>query len=580
MKHPNELSRIALLSIFSVLVSFKSVAQEVPSSVDPGQLERELKGASEPIRIRPTTPELGVSQPIADVPEGAEELSFILRSVTFQGDQSAFSEQDLLGKFSERIGQEITVAELFEAAAIMSARYRNGGYLLSSVIVPAQEIDDGDVVLQVVEGYIDNVVIDSENVSDKYPGVVRRYLENIVNERPLTQDTLERYLLLANDLPGISVSSFVQPSRTSQGAATLTAKLSPIKSEPWARLDNRGTKFVGPYQLEVGGVINAFKLGDSSLTGRFIMAPGEGRELHYGSLDYLQEQDAEGTAVQVGINAMRAEPGEELRNLDLKLEAYGATVTVRKKPIRSRAKNLTVSSTFSWNNSETRALEALLFKDSARTLSLNADFSMADQFFGFSTISGGISKGLSAFGATAAFDPLATRSDAEPDATWVNLSVTRFQEMPWLPSASIVATISIQYAFDPLSTSREFGVGGRANGSAFDPAEITGDHGASGRVELRYDVPVSKEAEINQNNLLKINNIQTYGFGDGGAVWHDEGEATGQQHDRISSAGLGARFSLSRGFSGSIEVAKPYGKTIASEGDREPRIFVEVSAKF
>jgi len=114
MKHANELSRIALLSIFSVLVSFKSVAQEVPSSVDPGQLERELKGASEPIRIRPTSPELGVSQPIADVPEGAEELSFILRSVTFQGDQSAFSEQDLLGKFSERIGQEITVAETLE----------------------------------------------------------------------------------------------------------------------------------------------------------------------------------------------------------------------------------------------------------------------------------------------------------------------------------------------------------------------------------------------------------------------------------------------------------------------------------
>ena len=49
MKHANVLSRIALLSISSVLVSFESVAQEVPSSVDPGQLERELKGASEPI---------------------------------------------------------------------------------------------------------------------------------------------------------------------------------------------------------------------------------------------------------------------------------------------------------------------------------------------------------------------------------------------------------------------------------------------------------------------------------------------------------------------------------------------------
>jgi len=575
--------RLAMLvfGLFGVGFGTSSHAQEVPSTVDPGQIERDLRGSREPIRVQPTNPEFGITQEVPDVPEGAESISFVLEQISFTGDKSVYSDEELLGDFKSRIGQEVTVAELFEAAAQMSARYRNSGYLLSSVIVPAQEIDSGAVIFQVIEGYVDQLMLDSERVSEKYPEVVRRYLDKILLEKPLTRLTLERYLLLANDLPGISVSSFIQPSSTSVGAATLTVKLAPVASQPLVRLDNRGTKFVGPYQLEVSGSSDALKLGDSRLDARVITAPGEGRELNYASIGYMQEQDAEGTAIEVGLNAMRAEPGEELRNLALKLEAYGVSVSARSKIIRSRATNLTLATSFSWNNSETRALDALLFKDSARTLNVSADFSMVDRFSGVNTLIAGVSKGLSAFGATAAFDPLASKSDAEPDATWLNLTGVRYQNLgPWLPRASAVATVSMQYSFDPLSSSREFGVGGRANGSAFDPAEITGDHGLSGRLEFRYDMSVPNDVPINQNKYIKINSMQPYSFVDGGAVWHDEGEATGQQHDRISSAGLGARFSFSRGFSGSIEVAKPYGKTIASEGDREPRIFVELSALF
>ncbi len=159
--------------------------------------------------------------------------------------------------------------------------------------------------------------------------------------------------------------------------------------------------------------------------------------------------------------------------------------------------------------------------------------------------------------------------------------VSRYQDLgEWMPRVSVLATVSMQYSFDPLSSSREFGVGGRSNGSAFDPSEITGDHGLSGRFELRYDLPVKDDITALDTQFTRIQSVNPYVFGDGGAVWHDNGQSTQQFHDRISSAGFGARLGFSRGFSGSIEVAKPFGKTITSEGDREPRIFVELSKLF
>ena len=143
---------LLVFGLFGVGFGTSSRGQEVPSTVDPGQIERDLRGSREPIRVQPTNPEFGITQEVPDVPEGAENISFVLEQISFTGVKSVYSDEELLGEFKSRIGQEVTVAELFEAAAQMSARYRNSGYLLSSVIVPAQEIDSGAVTFQVIEG--------------------------------------------------------------------------------------------------------------------------------------------------------------------------------------------------------------------------------------------------------------------------------------------------------------------------------------------------------------------------------------------------------------------------------------------
>jgi len=93
------------LGLFGGSFGANSHAQEVPSTVDPGQIERDLRGSREPIRVQPTNPEFGITQEVPDIPDGAENISFVLEQVSFTGVKSVYSDDELLVDFKSRIGQ-------------------------------------------------------------------------------------------------------------------------------------------------------------------------------------------------------------------------------------------------------------------------------------------------------------------------------------------------------------------------------------------------------------------------------------------------------------------------------------------
>ncbi len=110
-----------------------SMAQ-VPSSVDPGQIQREIAPETQADPIAPSEPSPRLGKPVPLTPSGAENLKFVLESVTIEN-STAYADEEILEAVSSRIGEEISVAELFTAAAEMTSRYRNDGFLLSSVIL-------------------------------------------------------------------------------------------------------------------------------------------------------------------------------------------------------------------------------------------------------------------------------------------------------------------------------------------------------------------------------------------------------------------------------------------------------------
>ena len=72
------------------------------------------------------------------------------------------------------------------------------------------------------------------------------YALRITTERPANIRTIERYLLLAGDLPGLKFKNSLKPHPSKLGAAILVVEATQKPVDLFARVDNRGTKARGP----------------------------------------------------------------------------------------------------------------------------------------------------------------------------------------------------------------------------------------------------------------------------------------------------------------------------------------------
>jgi hemolysin activation/secretion protein len=312
-----------------------------------------------------------------------------------------------------------------------------------------------------------------------------------------------------------------------------------------------------------------------------ITSPSQRKELRYINLKYQSLLDNEGTTLFASGKALKSEPGESLTDLGLESVSYGLEAGIKFVLIRRRDENLNFNISFSHSNTDTDALDVPILQDRTRSFGVDGEYQFSDNFGGAASASLGARRGLNWLGETPDRDVLLARADAVSDATWFNIRVSRLQGLDSIVSGlSVQANISGQYSLDALSSSREFGVGGLANASAFNSSEISGDHGLSGRLELRYSTALPMLDDIVPGGILRGSGVQFYGFSDGGYVWQEDAEVTGQKNDRIGSAGVGARFNIGAHYSGSIEAAQPYAQPVSSEVSRGARIFVQLFGRF
>ena len=125
-------------------------AQQVPGGAQPGQIERQLQKPPQPRAggdaIVPPTPD---QKP----PANADNVRFMLNRVTVDG-STVYKDAELQSAAASFVGKEVTLTQIYRIAEALTRRYRNDGYILSQVVVPAQNIQNGAVRLQVIEGYV------------------------------------------------------------------------------------------------------------------------------------------------------------------------------------------------------------------------------------------------------------------------------------------------------------------------------------------------------------------------------------------------------------------------------------------
>ena len=215
----------------------------VPSTVQPGAIEAQFDVEVAPgVTMAPTV----VSPYEPQQPQGAGEIEFQLSKVVLDGAR-VIPEASLQSLYADKIGSTIKLSEVFDIARAITRRYADAGYPLSLAYVPVQEIDGGEVRIRIIEGFIGEVDVSAapENVRNR----LRKIGEKIKAERPLTQSGLERYLLLANQIPGMKFTGVLERGASPETGVKMTMKVDRKRFNIAAGVNSRASRAVGREQF-------------------------------------------------------------------------------------------------------------------------------------------------------------------------------------------------------------------------------------------------------------------------------------------------------------------------------------------
>jgi hemolysin activation/secretion protein len=536
----------------------------IPGSVEPGRLQQQFQPPPAPA---PTPEVVSPEVPEAVPPAEAARIRFTLRQIIVDG-ATVYQPQQLEELYAGFLDQDVSLADIYRIADIITTKYRSDGYILSRAVVPAQRISNGVVHITVVEGFINRVIIQGEDSV-----ALQSYADQLTQSRPLTADNLQRYLLLMNDLPGVQARGVLAPATGVSGGSDLTVVVESKRMDASVSLDNHGSKFVGPIQLFSEAAVNNPTGRSDRLGARYITTPVVEEELRYLEMNYGIALGSEGMKLFVSASGTESMPGSTLQTVALRTESSGQTVTGRLSYpiIRSRAENLSADVSFTLRNSvlvqfalpsQTRLVSS--YEDHVRVLRAGLNYDTTDRYEGRDFVRFELSRGLPLFDATSGGQSTGTSRPGAQAQFWkATLDASRLQSLNALqPGLGLLTAASAGGSFgQQLFASEQFGVGGTQFGRGYDPSEITGDYGASAKAELQYNfgLPIAQERPA----------FQAYTFYDYGLVADASARAVGQPAGprTLTSLGLGLRASLQNRLLADLELAQPISRTVSAYSD-------------
>lgn len=187
--------------------------------------------------------------------------------------KSPFSAAELQAVLGDYMGRELSLSQLQAAANALTDKMRKEGYIVATVILPAQEIKDGIVDLVLVVGEYGDIEI--RNQSRLLTNKIESMVGQLKKEPFIRQQKLERSLLLLGDLGGIVSKAVLKPGNK-PGTSDLVLEIKDLPAITGSvGIDNYGSRYLG--QTRYNGNIafhNPSRRGDELNFG--YISAGEG----------------------------------------------------------------------------------------------------------------------------------------------------------------------------------------------------------------------------------------------------------------------------------------------------------------
>ncbi|MBV9201797.1 MAG: ShlB/FhaC/HecB family hemolysin secretion/activation protein [Alphaproteobacteria bacterium] len=526
-----------LVLLFGLNMSAHGQAVDIPPLISPP-----LPGVVPPPQpqVAPPPP-IPPARPSAPLPQGPPVR---IDAVRVEG-VTVYAPEAIAPLYAELVGATVPRERLDAVIDDLQTKYRTDGYILTVVRGEIRLVNGRTVfVLRAVEGYISEVKLDG----DIGPAgtLVYEFLHHLTWIRPVNNADLERYLLLVQDIPGVSVRAVLR--RTPEpGAVELVAQLSRKPFSAFAQYDNLGSNEAGPNEMLLRGSSNSFTRFGEQFEAIFFNTFN--REELFGQVDASAFLGAEGLRLAGYWGRGNSLPGGALTGTGFVGDYTVAGLAFSYPAIRSRRLNIIPNISFDYYDSSVdvnspNGVPTQLNSGHLRMMRAGGTLDFQDAVVAdlpaANLVILKVSQGLPGLGASSNQEVMPPRVGNRTDFTKFAGEVTRVQNLVTFGEVGTALKLSLggQYTGDILPPSEKFFCCGLRWSRGYFYGQVTGDRGIGTTVELQLNTGFTDVPILAPDQRL---DVQFYGFYDFGRFYN---LAPGEFNQTVDSFGIGARSNL------------------------------------
>ena len=478
-RHPYCKTKLILTSLTAGMV-FCSQAQSVP---DAGSLRQQIEQSRSPTlpSARPERP----SPPPALQPSSG--ITVKVSAFRLAGN-ALLSSEHLAPALAPFVGQSLDFSGLQRATDAVAAAYREAGWIVR-VYLPEQDVSTGNITLQVVEARFAGARFEGEPSKTVKASEIEAWFKGTqATGQPLNANALDRALLLADDLPGLSVAGTLAPG-AEDGETALVLQTT---DEPFIYgdlgLDNTGARSTGSQRLSANLNINSPGGRGELLSLNLLHTEGS----DYGRVALTVPDGYNGLRLGVSASSMNykvIEGSESITSLNIKGRSSSMGLDWSYPLIRARLHNLYFSGGlenkgFESDNRNSNEADPKSYSDyETNSFRLGLSGNRFDDLGGGGANSASVQLlwgRLSSMQAHSQIDTIGR--------SYKKLSYSASRQQTISPAHSLLLSLQGQHATQVLDSSERFYIGGAGTVRAYPASEQGGERGQVLTGEWRWRV--------------------------------------------------------------------------------------------
>lgn len=483
-----------------------------------------------------------------------KEVTFKLNSIKFEG-YTAFTEEELMNLICEKIGEQVTVADVIGMANMVTDFYQQRGYISTIAYLPPQKVQDGNIHIMIMEGKYGDIKITGNKWSKD------RYLKNAyLTDKYIEEGKLLNVRDIQESLREINATGYMKGQvalTDNEESAEFTnlelniADRFPIDFD--FRWDDMGTTSTGLNRaIFFAGMYNVTGHGDQLYSTTTLAKNSIAQGVFY-SVPIAKTKEAK---LNLGYTYSGSEVGGELDFLDIESKSHNFFASVSRRLVKTDNYKLYGDIGVDIRNTKTEfgLIPELNYKYRSRNIKANLT-NIKDDFYGKTFVNLGTGVGIPGMGGTDNFFGASKHDKSVPNnnAVRVFANAARLQALP-LRSTGILQ-VGGQWANRALLPSEKMSVGGMTSVRGYEESAFMSDYGMTASAEARFPVPFLRMMLPEKLHFVD-DSIRLAGFYDLG--WYGNVKS-GDGSDMVMSVGGGVILKLTKYLSGNVYIGVPIG---------------------